>query len=83
VRRSFDWGADLLGMLSPLRARRMPSEEALAEGVGFEPTIRFQVCTLFQWLVGSERLRRRPAGVALERGCDMFDDLFRGHFSER
>jgi len=53
-----------------------------ASGLPIGP-IRFQVCTLFQWLVGSERLRRRPAGVALERGCDMFDDLFRGHFSER
>src|SRR5262245_21199238 len=51
--------------------------------VEFEPTIRFQVCTLFQWLVGSERLQRRPAGVALERGCDVFDDLFLRHFSER
>ena len=26
-------------------------QPSLAEGVGFEPTIRFQVCTLFQWLV--------------------------------
>lgn len=55
----------------------------VAEGVGFEPTIRLQVCTLFQWLVRSERLQRRPAGVALERGCDVFDDLFLRHFSER
>src|SRR4029450_7326922 len=47
--------------------RRKLDGTAVAEGVGFEPTIRFQVCTLFQWLVGSERLRRRPAGVALER----------------
>jgi hypothetical protein len=33
VRRSFDWGADLLGMLSALTARRKPDDEAVAEGV--------------------------------------------------
>jgi hypothetical protein len=37
----------------------------------------------FNGLLASERLRRRPAGVALDRGCDVFDDLFLGHFSER
>ena len=34
-------------------------------------------------VLASERLQRRPAGVALQRGGDVFDDLFRGHFSER
>jgi hypothetical protein len=34
-------------------------------------------------LFASERLQRRPAGVSLERRCDVFDDLFRRHFSER
>jgi hypothetical protein len=39
----------------------------LAERVGFEPTIRFQLCRLFQWLVGSGALtatsRWRSAGA--------------------
>jgi hypothetical protein len=36
----------------------------------------------FNGLLASERLQR-PAGVALDRGCDVLDDLFLGHFSER
>src|SRR5262245_51304910 len=43
----------------------------------------FRYARFFNGLLASERLRRRPAGVALERGCDVFDDLFWGHFSER
>ena len=58
----------------------------LAERVGFEPTVRFRGMYAFSmacWLLASARLRRRPAGVALDRGCDVFDDLFLRHFSER
>jgi hypothetical protein len=32
----------------------------LADGVGFEPTIRFQLCRLFQWLMASERFDDVP-----------------------
>ena len=53
----------------------------MAEGVGFEPSIRFPV-RFSRPCWQSERLRR-PVGVALEGRCDVFDDLFRGHFSER
>src|SRR5262245_18207226 len=56
----------------------------LAERVGFEPTVRFRwYAGFFNGLLASERLRRCPAGVALDRGRDVFDDLFWGHFSKR
>jgi hypothetical protein len=64
----------------------MFGEMQLAERVGFEPTVRFRGMQAFSmacWLLASERLRQRPAGVALDRGRDVFDDLFWGHFSER
>jgi hypothetical protein len=60
------------------------SASLTAERVGFEPTVRFRwYGGFFNGLLASERLRQRPAGVALDRGRDVFDDLFWGHFSER
>jgi hypothetical protein len=46
--------------------QRMFGEMQLAEGVGFEPTIRFQVCTLFQWLV-DERANVISSNASISR----------------
>jgi len=46
VRRSLGSNANWLEIYALLRPRRKIDAGALAEGVGFEPTIRFPVYTL-------------------------------------